>query len=82
MFERMMKGGPVKERAVEAVQLDTPGETGDAVPRGRGFVRGYSGRLGAKKPEDVEQPEGWKMGPIARMGARLLREPGLRDRGF
>ena len=45
----------------------------------QGFVKNFANR---DKPRDVDQPEGWKMGPVARMGMRRLREPGLSGKGF
>jgi len=80
MFEKMMRGGPVKEKGVEAVEMERAATEGDAADRGA--LRNMGRRFGAKKTEDVDAPEGWKMGPIARMAARRLAEPGLRGRGF
>ena len=93
MFERTLKGGPIKGRGIRGEQGDTPapGSQGSRAPQDsgggeekRGFVKNFAarGRFAPSKPEDEAQPEGWTMGPIARLGARRLREPGLQGRGF
>ena len=77
MFERALKGGPVKGQKIQGQQIDTP-DAGSMDSRNppdpnaenpRGFVKNFANR---DKPRDVDQPEGWKMGPVARMGMRRL----------
>ena len=87
MFERALKGGQIKGQKIQGQQIDTP-DAGSMDSRNppdpnaenpRGFVKNFANR---DKPRDVDQPEGWKMGPVARMGMRRLKEPGLSGKGF
>ncbi len=91
MLERTLKGGPIKAQGIRGQQVDTPeaGSRESRAPRdpnaenGRGFVKNFA-RKGAatRKPQEEAMAEGWRLGPLARMGMRRLREPGLKEKGF
>jgi hypothetical protein len=77
MYDSIMRGGSVKGKPVKTREIE------DAGPRktGGGFIRSATEKASMKPPE-TEQPEGWNLGPIAKIGLRRLRESGLKGRKF
>jgi hypothetical protein len=77
MYGSIMRGGSVKGKPVKTREIE------DAGPRkpGGGFIRSATAKANMKPPE-IEQPDGWNLGPVAKIGLRRLREPGLKGRKF